>query len=77
MYPLHTLRGLAQHEMGAVRRSGTSLVLTRTGRLMADDPGIRWHIGTSALIGPDDRPEYPGDSCGVRGALAATDCTRA
>ena len=39
MFPLHTLRGLAQREMGAVRRSGASLVLTRTGRLMADDPG--------------------------------------
>jgi hypothetical protein len=54
LYPLHTLRGLAQHEMGAVRRSGTSLVLTRTGRLMAEDPAVRWHIGTAALIGPDD-----------------------
>jgi hypothetical protein len=54
VYPLHTLRGLAQHEMGAVRRSGTSLVLTRTGRLMADDAAVRWHIGTAALIGPDD-----------------------
>jgi hypothetical protein len=54
VYPLHTLRGLAQHEMGAVRRSGTALVLTRTGRLMADDAAVRWHIGTAALIGPDD-----------------------
>ena len=54
VFPLHTLRCLAQREMGAVRRSGTRLVLTRTGRLMTDDPGIRWHIGTSALIGPDD-----------------------
>lgn len=54
VYPLHTLRGLAQHEMGAVRRSGVSLVLTRTGRLMADDAAVRWHIGTAALIGPDD-----------------------
>jgi hypothetical protein len=54
VYPLHTLRGLAQHEMGAVRRSGTALVLTRTGRLMADDSAVRWHIGTAALIGPDD-----------------------
>jgi hypothetical protein len=54
VYPLHTLRGLAQHEMGAVRRSGTSLVLTRTGRLMDTDPAVRWHIGTAALIGPDD-----------------------
>ena len=54
VYPLHTLRGLAQHEMGAVRRSGTNLVLTRTGRLMAEDPAVRWHIGTAALIGPDD-----------------------
>jgi hypothetical protein len=24
---------------------------------MADDPGVRWHIGTSALIGPDDGPD--------------------
>jgi hypothetical protein len=54
VYPLHTLRGLAQHEMGAVRRSGGALVLTRTGRLMADDAAVRWHIGTAALIGPDD-----------------------
>jgi hypothetical protein len=57
VYPLHTLRGLAQHEMGAVRRSGVSLMLTRTGRLMADDAAIRWHIGTAALIGPDDGPD--------------------
>jgi hypothetical protein len=57
VFPLHTLRGLAQHEMGAVRRSGTALVLTRTGRLMADDAAIRWHIGTAALIGPDDGPD--------------------
>jgi hypothetical protein len=55
--PLRILRCLAQREMGALRRSGTSLLLTRTGRLMADDPGIRWHIGTSALIGPDDGPD--------------------
>jgi hypothetical protein len=54
VYPLHTLRALAQHEMGAVRRSGAALVLTRTGRLMADDAAVRWHIGTAALIGPDD-----------------------
>jgi hypothetical protein len=54
VFQLHTLRGLAQHEMGAVRRSGTSLVLTRTGRLMMEDSAVRWHIGTAALIGPDD-----------------------
>ena len=57
VYPLHTLRGLAQHEMGAVRRSGVSLVLTRIGRLMADDAAVRWHIGTAAIIGPDDGPD--------------------
>ena len=57
VYPLHTLRALAQHEMGAVRRSGTQLVLTHTGRLMADDAAVRWHIGTAALIGPDDGPD--------------------
>jgi hypothetical protein len=54
VYPLHTLRALAQHEMGALRRSGASLVLTRTGRLMAEDAAVRWHIGTASLIGPDD-----------------------
>jgi hypothetical protein len=57
VYPLHTLRGLAQHEMGAIRRSGATLVLTRTGRLMADDAAVRWHIGTASLIGPDDGPD--------------------
>jgi hypothetical protein len=57
VYPLHTLRALAQHEMGAVRRSGSALVLTRTGRLMADDAAVRWHIGTASLIGPDDGTE--------------------
>ena len=57
IYPLHTLRALAQHEMGAVRRSGATLVLTRTGRLMAEDAAVRWHIGTAALIGPDDEPD--------------------
>jgi len=57
VYPLHILRGLAQHEMGAVRRSGPALVLTRTGRLMSDDAAVRWHIGTAALIGPDDGPD--------------------
>jgi hypothetical protein len=57
VFPLHTLRGLAQREMGAVRRSGTSLVLTRTGRLMTEDAAVRWHIGTAALIGPDDGPD--------------------
>jgi hypothetical protein len=60
VFPLHTLRGMAQHEMGAVRRSRTSLVLSKTGKLMAADPAARWHIGTAALIGPDDgpRPEF-------------------
>jgi hypothetical protein len=58
--PLHTLRQLAAREMGAVKRSGTSLVLTKTGRLMYDESAVRWHIGTSALIGPEDgpRPEF-------------------
>lgn len=61
VFPLHTLRGMAQSEMGAVRRSRTSLVLTRTGRLMTADPVARWHIGTAALIGPDDgpQPDFP------------------
>ncbi|HTQ92123.1 MAG TPA: hypothetical protein VMK84_21785, partial [Streptosporangiaceae bacterium] len=37
------------------------LVLTKTGRLMTADPAARWHIGTAALIGPDDgpQPDFP------------------
>ena len=54
--PLHMLRTLATREMGAVKRSGGQLVLTRTGKLMAADPAVQWHIGTSAVIGPDDGP---------------------
>jgi hypothetical protein len=57
VFPLHTLRGMAQGEMGAIRRNRTSLVLTKTGRLMAADPAARWHIGTAALIGSDDGPQ--------------------
>jgi hypothetical protein len=57
VFPLHTLRGMAQGEMGAVRRNRTSLVLTKTGRLMAADPAVLWHIGTAALIGSDDGPQ--------------------
>ncbi len=67
VFPLHTLRGMAQGEMGAIRRSRTSLVLTKTGRLMAADPAARWHIGTAALIGPDDGPQ-PDFSVAVREA---------
>jgi hypothetical protein len=57
VFPLHTLRGMAQAEMGAIRRSRTSLVLTKTGKLMVADPAARWHIGTAALIGSDDGPK--------------------
>jgi hypothetical protein len=67
VFPLHTLRGMAQNEMGAVRRSRTSLVLTKTGKLMMADPAARWHIGTAALIGPDDGPQ-PDFSVAVREA---------
>jgi len=67
VFPLHTLRGMAQAEMGAIRRSRTSLVLTKTGKLMTADPAARWHIGTAALIGPDDGPQ-PDFSAAVREA---------
>ena len=67
VFPLHTLRGMAQSEMGAIRRRSTSLVLTKTGRLMTADPAARWHIGTAALIGPDDGPQ-PDFSVAVREA---------
>ena len=61
VFPLHVLRVMAQQEMSAVRRSRSSLVLTRTGRLMAADPAVRWHVGTAAVIGTDDqpRPDFP------------------
>jgi hypothetical protein len=67
VFPLHTLRGMAQTEMGAIRRSRNSLVLTKTGKLMTADPAARWHIGTAALIGPDDGPQ-PDFSVAVREA---------
>jgi hypothetical protein len=67
VFPLHTLRGMAQSEMGAIRRRSASLVLTKTGRLMTADPAARWHIGTAALIGPDDGPQ-PDFSVAVREA---------
>jgi hypothetical protein len=67
VFPLHTLRGMAQAEMGAIRRRRASLVLTRTGKLMAADPAARWHIGTAALIGSDDGPQ-PDFSASVREA---------
>jgi hypothetical protein len=67
VFPLHTLRGMAQAEMGAIRRSRANLVLTKTGKLMAADPAARWHIGTAALIGPDDGPQ-PDFSAAVREA---------
>jgi hypothetical protein len=67
VFPLHTLRGMAQSEMGAIRRSRTTLVLTKTGKLMAADPAARWHIGTAALIGADDGPQ-PDFSVAVREA---------
>ena len=67
VFPLHTLRGMAQKEMGALRRSKASLVLTGTGKLMRADPSVRWHIGTAALIGPDDGP-HPDFSAAVREA---------
>src|SRR6478735_7835527 len=67
VFPLHTLRGMAQTEMGAIRRRSASLVLTKTGKLMTADPAARWHIGTAALIGPDDGPQ-PDFSVAVREA---------
>src|SRR6266536_6287219 len=67
VFPLHTLRGMAQSEMGAIRRRSTSLVLTKTGKLMTADPAARWHIGTAALIGTDDGPQ-PDFSVAVREA---------
>src|ERR1700677_3403132 len=67
VFPLHTVRGMAPSEMAATRRSRTSLVLTKTGKLMTADSAARWHIGTAALIGPDDGPQ-PDFSVAVREA---------
>jgi hypothetical protein len=70
--PVHTLRTLATREMGAIRRSGTALVLTPAGRAMAADDAVRWHIGTSALIGAQDDP-HPSFGVSAReGALLLT-----
>ena len=71
VFPLHTLRGMAQSEMGAIRRRGTSLVLTRTGRLMTDDPEARWRIGTAALVGADDGT-HPDFAVAVREAACCS-----
>jgi hypothetical protein len=70
--PLHTLRALAVREMGAIRRRGGSLILTPAGRVMADDDAVRWHIGTSALIGADDDPSGAFGVAAREGALLLT-----
>jgi hypothetical protein len=67
VFPLRTLRGMAQGEMGAIRRDRTRLVLTKTGKLMAADPAVCWHVGTAALIGSDDGAQ-PDFSVAVREA---------
>jgi hypothetical protein len=60
VFPLHTLRHLAHREMGAIRRTGTTLVLTRTGRRMHDDTQAFWQTGSAALVGtePPDKPDF-------------------
>lgn len=60
VFPLHTLRHLAHREMGAVRRTGTTLVLTKTGRRMHENTQAFWLTGSAALIGtePPDKPDF-------------------
>ncbi|ASU84520.1 hypothetical protein CDO52_18450 [Nocardiopsis gilva YIM 90087] len=57
--PLHTLRTLAQREMRAIRRAGTSLVLTKTGVRMLEDQDVFWRTATAAVIGREDgEPDF-------------------
>lgn len=60
VFPLHTLRHLAHREMGAIRRAGSTLVLTKTGRRMHGDAKAFWQTGTAALVGtePPDKPDF-------------------
>jgi hypothetical protein len=60
VFPLHTLRHLAHREMGAIRRTGPTLVLTRIGRRMHDDAQAFWQTGAAALVGtdPPDKPDF-------------------
>jgi len=50
---LVTLRGIAQRELGALRRTGGRLVLTPEGRRLLDDPGAMWDAATTALAAPE------------------------
>lgn len=57
--PLHTLRGLAQQHMRALRRSGRKLLLTPGGRQMLADFTRLWTAAASALIAQGrDEPEF-------------------
>ena len=53
-----------------IRPAGTSLVLRGPGprRLMAEDPAMRWRIGTAALVGTDDA------AAGLRGRVRRRPC---
>lgn len=50
---LVTLHGIARGELGALRRTGSKLVLTAEGRRLLDDPEAMWDAATNALAAPE------------------------
>jgi hypothetical protein len=50
---LVTLHGIARGELGALRRTGGRLTITREGRRLLDDPGAMWDAATNALAAPE------------------------
>ncbi|GII81865.1 hypothetical protein Sru01_68470 [Sphaerisporangium rufum] len=49
---LRALRGLAEHELRAVRRSGRRLLITPAGRRLLADPAALWAAAAAALLAP-------------------------
>ncbi|WP_214416597.1 hypothetical protein [Sphaerisporangium fuscum] len=49
---LRTLRLVAQHEMGALARTGRRLLITEAGRRLLADPAAMWRAATTALLTP-------------------------
>ncbi|MEU8270700.1 hypothetical protein AB0B89_26520 [Sphaerisporangium sp. NPDC049002] len=49
---LRALRRIAEHEMGAVHRTGRRLLITATGRRLLDDPEAMWQAASLALLTP-------------------------
>src|ERR1700722_10761318 len=64
-------------ELGDVVQAGAAIGVHHDAEQAAPAGRRDLHRFQVHARGPDDRLEYPGDSCGVRGTLAATGCTGA